>query len=428
MLNRKSLLLSLILSLVFGSASVFASNLTERNVYGILSENFTGALQRTGYDVDNICYYNWAGGGKPESRLIEDAEGAKEGKKYFRFLCLKKGEGQAGSYSGFGYAFVTSDNSTEQSMDVSRFRYLDFWIKREQGNIEELKIGVKSAGANKVVSMSDYVSNSNDDWQHVVLDLNTLGATKSSVSMPLLVICDDLSEYTTFFIDNAVLRTDDSSADFKVTLKKVDDMYGAPENPTEISWLNYSGWQAAAQYIEIDADKYSHSWTVMLYVRHQGNGHNRSGLWAQGNNGEDYVVPMCFRVYNGYLKNVIESPVGDQSYLIGQSNAEHHNLYDRGVNPNKDPGFYPWLWMKEYNDIDFTKQSDIDEVTVWNSAKGYHAALPFFIDGDPNKPSDGFAEFTGVNKILRVYLGAGFGGAAGGIDYTATVVVDVNYE
>jgi hypothetical protein len=152
-------------------------------------------------------------------------------------------------------------------------------------------------------------------------------------------------------------------------------------------------------------------------------------LWAQGNNGEDYVVPMCFRVYNGYLKNAVESPIGDQSYLIGQSAGEGNNLYDRGVNPNSDPGWYPWIWMKEYNDIDWSKQSDIDSVTVWSSSKGYHVAMPFFIDGDPNKPADGFDTLAGkIDRTLRVYLGAGFGGAGGGVEYTATVVVDVNYE
>lgn len=434
MLNKKSLLLSLILSLVFGSVSVFASNLTERNVYGILSDNFTGAMQTTGQDIDNICFYTWAATNVcPKNSTQTYASSgveAKEGKNFIKYLCRQKGSStdDPGSWSGFGYAFVGSDNVKKISVNVSRFKYLDFWIKAEDGNIGELKVGMEQYNGTKaLVSMSDYVDSSNTtDWQHVVINITNLNLDLTAIALPFEVICDDLTKYTTFYIDNLVLRTGESSANFNVTLKKVDDMYGAPENPTEISWLSYSGWQAAAQYIEINADKYSYAWTVRMYVKNNGSG--RNGLWAPGNDGNDYVIPMCFRVYNGYLKNVIESPIGEQSYLIGQSNGEGHNLYDRGVNPNSDPGFYPWLWMKEYSDIDFTKQSDIDDITVWDSSKGYHAALPFFIDGDPNRPSDGFAEFTGVNKILRVYLGAGFGGAAGGIDYTATVVVDVNYE
>jgi len=415
-----------------------SSFVTDRNVYSILSDNFTGAIQENGYDMDNIQFWSWAdwsGGAtaEPFSKNISDGT-AKEGKNYLRVTGLKKGSGGAGGWSGCGYGFIHSyiDPETggfaKNKENISHFKYLDFWIRKVEGNINELQVGIKDS-ANKVVSLSGKVNNSSTDWQRVTIDITTLSADLTNVEMPLLIICDNLTAKTVFDLDDVVLRTASSSADFKVTLKKVEDMTGAPENPTEISWLYYTGWQAAAQYIEIDADKYSSSFSIKIYVRHQGDGHDRGGLWAQDNSGEDHVVPMSYRVYNGYLKNVVESPVGDQSYLIGQSTAEGNNLYDRGVNPNSDPGWYPWIWMKEYNDIDFTKQSDIDSITVWDSVKGYHVAMPFFIDGDPNKPADGFDTLAGkIDRTLRVYLGAGFSSAPGGIEYTATVVVDVDYE
>lgn len=410
---------------------------TDRSVYGVYSENFTGATQENGFDMDNIQFWTWAEWGSnnaPKSEEISDGT-AIEGNNYLKVTCLPKTN--AGGWSGFGYGFIYSyiDPETggyaQNIENISHFKYLDFWIRKEEGNLNELQVGIKAGGANKVISLSGKVDNSSTDWQRVTIDITTLNADLNNANMCLLVICDSLTVKTVFDIDNVVLRTVDSSAAFNVSLKKVDDMYGAPENPTEISWLYYTGWQAAAQYIEIDADKYSNSWTVKLYVRHQGDGHNRSGLWAPsaGSNGDGYVIPMCFRVYNGKLKNVIESPIGEASYLIGQSAGEGNNLYDRGLNPT-DPGFYPWIWMKEYNDIDFTNQEDVDKVTVWSSSKGYHAAMPFYIDGDPTKPSDGFdTSLSGkIDKTLRVYLGAGFGGAAGGTEYTATVVVDVDYE
>ena len=406
---------------------------TTRNVYSIISDNYTGAIQENGYDLDNIRFLTWSGSGEGVATPVAPAcsdpisDGtAIEGNTYFRITCGSSVP--SGTWAGFGYGFIYADKS-ENVENISHFKYLEFWIRKVEGNISELKAGIKAAGSDKVVSLAGKVDDDSADWQRVTIDLTTLNADLENTTMPLLVLCNGLTGRTVFDIDNIVLRTADSSADFKVTLKKVEDMYGAPENPTEISWLYFTGWQAAAQYIEIDADKYSHSWTISLYVRHQGDGHNRSGLWAQGNNGEDYVVPMCFRVYNGYLKNVVESPVGDQSYLIGQSDGEGNNLYDRGVNPHSDPGWYPWIWMKEYNDIDWSKQSDIDSVTVWSSSKGYHVAMPFFIDGDPNKPADGFDTLAGkIDRTLRVYLGAGFDGVGGGIEYTATVVVDVDYE
>ena len=73
---------------MFGSVSAFASNLTERNVYGLVSDNFTGALETSGQSTDNICFYMWAAGGAPEYKHIVDADGAKEGKTYKKFLCL----------------------------------------------------------------------------------------------------------------------------------------------------------------------------------------------------------------------------------------------------------------------------------------------------------------------------------------------------
>ena len=411
---------------MFCSVSVFASNLTERNVYGLISENFTGAMQECGYDVDNIRFLTWSGGGAAQpscSDPISDVT-AKEGKAYYRLTCGSVG---SGAWAGCGYGFINASKA-DNPQNISRFKYLDFWIRKVSGNISQLQIGVKAGGANRLVSLSGKVDNSSTDWQHVVIDITSIAtsAQLQDTLIPFLVDCANLTAQTKFDIDNVVLRTDSSSANFNITLKKVEDMQGAPDNPTQITWTEFSGWQAAAQYVEIDADKYSCAWTVRVWVNN--GAANRNGLWAQGTE-KEYVIPMCFRVYNGYLYNFIESPAGEASYLIGQSAASHHNLYDRGVNPNTDPGYYPWLWMKEYREINFANQEDVDSITIWDSTRGYHVAYPFdWTSGGKSGHSDGFVDFTGVDKTLRVYLGAGFGGAAGGITYTANVVFDLNYE
>ena len=396
--------------------------LATRNVYGILSENFTGAVQECGYDVDNIRFLTWGDehGGKPPQSTPKSDATAKEGKSYLRITCDPD---PSNGWEGCGYGFVYADLSNKMDNDVSRFKYLDFWIRKVEGNINQLQVGIKD-GANKVVSLSGKVDNNSTEWQHVQIDISSYNL--QTVQMPLLILCNGLTATTRFDIDNVVLRTDSLSADFNITLKKVEDMEGAPNNPTQITWTNYNGWQAAAQYVEIDADKYGCGWKLRLYTNNGAK--NKEGLWAQGTD-KVYTIPMCYRVYNGRLYNFIESPMKNATYLIGQSSGEGNNLYDRGVYPNSDPGFYPWIWLREYTDLDLTKQENIDAITIWDSRRGYHAAMPFFPEGS-SVLSDGFDSNLAVkvDKTLRVYFGGGFGGAAGGITYTSNVVFELNYE
>lgn len=438
MFKNKSFILSLIFGFVLIPVSAFAVGstfLATRNVYGILSENFTGAVQNSGYETDNILLYKWSGGngGKDcQTQNVSDGT-ALEGNTFVRFTCDPVGSG----WSGGGYTFIDSSKNPKTD-DISRFRYLDFWIRKKEGNINQLQIGVggDAAGGNFFVSLANAnvdggtgngVNNNSTEWQHVVIDIKSFSNADLTLAQYSFLFSCNVSVTTIFDIDNVVLRTDSLSADFNITLKKVEDMEGAPNNPTQITWTNYNGWQAAAQYVEIDADKYGCGWTLRLYTNNGAS--SREGLWAQGTD-KEYTIPMCYRVCNGRLYNFIESPMGNASYLIGQSAAEGNNLYDRGVNPNSDPGFYPWVWLREYTDLDLTKQENIDAITVWDSRRGYHIAMPFNIDGDPNKPSDGFESnlATKVDKTLRVYFGGGFGGAAGGITYTSNVVFELNYE
>lgn len=406
------------LCLVFCSVSVFASNLTERNVYGILSENFTGAMQTRDESTDNIRFNTWAASIRPTSEEIEDAAAsAKEGQKYMKFTC--KGPSGAGSYSGFSYTFVGSDNATQKITDISHFKYLDFWIKREQGNIQNLQIGVTANGADKVVSMATYVSSTTTSWQHVVIDLTDLDADLTKVTNTFLVICNNLTSDTVFYVDNAVLRTASTSASFNATLKKIEDMQGVPENPTQITWKTsvfHNSWQSCGQYLELDMDMYSYAWTVRIYTNNGGSG--RGGLYASLGS-KDYVIPMCWRAYNGTLVNEVGS--NKDTYLIKQSTKTHRNLYDYGKSPTGDPDYYPWLYIKEFTDIDFSDPVDVDYITVWDSTLGYHGFSAANV-------GEGFYEFGTVNKKPKIYFGGGFDSAAGDITYLANIVIELNYE
>lgn len=448
------------LGFVFVSGVAFASNLSERNVYGVLSDNFTGAMMNCGYDVDNLNYSTWSAWESwqviGQNELGEDiyanvnaptvdpvSDGtAKEGKKFWRFSCLPNSA--AGSWSGFGFEFVAADGKTalENGLDISRFKKLSFWIRKVSGNITQLQIGVKANG-NKVTSLSSVsgISNSSTEWQYVEIDLTNISTSNlSKTTMPLLVICDNLTENTVFDLDNVVLITDSSSAAFNITLKDVDDMKDDtdfPDNPdNNIIWKSsvfQNSWRAACQYVEINADKcdrYSYAWTLRLYTNNGAS--NRKGLWTQGTN-QEYVIPMCFRVCNGRLYNLPGNPFGGDTYLIGYSQS-NEKMYDRGKYPNSDPGWdYPWLWMREYSDLardpnsNNILDSEIDSITIWDSKRGYHAQYPFLPEGS-SVLSDGFNEFEKIDKTLRVYFGGNFNEAVGGTTFTANVVFELNYE
>ena len=120
---------------MFVSVSAFASNLTERNVYGILSENFTGAEFTNGRSEDNInkwcgsSYGDWNAAAAVE--ISSYTANAKEGKKYWEIV-LEKWDSVAEYFpDNYGtcvaFYFIGSDNTTARSKNVNHFKYLDFW-------------------------------------------------------------------------------------------------------------------------------------------------------------------------------------------------------------------------------------------------------------------------------------------------------------
>ena len=412
--NKKSLLLTLLVGLMFGSVSAFADYLTERSIYNILSENFTGALMTRGESTDNIRFNTW-GSPAPAADAKTDASSAKEGKVYWQIDC------NAGT-GACSFTFVKSNNTTAQTTDISHFKYLDFWIRKQQGDIGELKVGVTAGALNRTVQLSSYVDNSLTTWQHVVIDLTTLNANLNSVTNVFLADCSNLTGRTVFDVDNIVLRTaDNSSASFNVDIKNIED-YGIslPDNPTQITFVSsvfQNSWQSACQYLELDMDMYSCAWTVRIYTNNGASG--RGGMYATAG-GKDYVIPMCWRAYDGTLVNTVGN--GDDTYLMAQSSKSHHNIYDRGKSPSIDPDYYPWLYIKEYEDINFNDSGDIDYITVWDSKFGYHGFSAANIN-------EGFYPFAGrVERKPKLYFGGGFDSAAGGLEYTANIVLELNYE
>lgn len=429
MLNRKFLSLSLILGFMFVSVSVFATNLTERNVYGILSENFTGAVYTNGQSQDNIRH--WVGSSYGDWKAVAAVEissapaNAKEGKKYWEFLMEKWSSVDTDfptNYSAaIAFYFVGSDNSTARPKDLSHFKYLDFWVKPKTGDITKVFVGMTDS-ADRCVSLGSLGVTNSNTWQHVVLNITTLpNINLANIKNCLIMKAENntLSGNTAFFVDNVVLRTDSASASFNATLKKVEAMQNVPANPTQITWKDSvfisRDWQSCGQYVELDMDMYSWKWTVRVYTNNGGEG--RGGMYATLG-GKDYIIPMCWRAYSGELG--IEP--GKDSYIIKQSTASHHNLYDGLKSNGVDEGYYTWFYMKDQADIDFNNPSDTDYITVWDSSLGgYH--------GEVNSVGNGYYDFVGkVEKKPKIYFGGGFANSAGGITYVGNVVIELNYE
>ena len=135
------------------------------------------------------------------------------------------------------YAYFVDANGTElgTGLDISRFKKLSFWIRKVSGNINQLQVGVKADGANRVISLANVnvnggtgngVNNSSTEWQYVEIDLTSISTVNAlkKTSLPLLVICDNLTANTEFDLDNVVLKTDSLSAAFNITLKNIEDM------------------------------------------------------------------------------------------------------------------------------------------------------------------------------------------------------------
>lgn len=451
MLNRK-VILSLILSFVFGCVPVFANNLTSgRHVYGIISETFTGALQECGESVDNILCCPFSQYGAVTTK--QDESVVKEGK--YSIYCYIPNSGITGTWAGLAYTFVKSDNKTAEGRNIGNngknesFKYLDFWIKYKSGSTNEfnnLLVGVSdfnaSDGNDWCKKLSDTVVYTDDNgWKHCRVNLSEVSGNKLSNIKNVFLIKEPTTSYgdVEFYIDNIVLRTE-SSGLFNVTLETVEDMSDIPASgENEIKWTNSAMesrmWMAASKYIKIDVDKYCNNLNIQMYVSNGAKG--RNGLVGKKNNGDiavkpnggEYVLPMCWRAYNGTLKNFVENPAVDATYLIAQSAAEDHNLYDYGVS-KEDPEFYPWFYMKEYEDINFSDKKDVDYITIWSSSKGYHVANPFKWKDDKGvwHDSDGFSDFFKADRTLRVYLGTCFQDMAGGLNYTAAILFNAEYE
>lgn len=439
---------------MFVSVSVFATNLTERNVYGILSENFTGATETNGRSEDNIRKYCGSTYGEWKAAAAVEISSAptvaKEGKNYWEIV-LEKWDRVATEHpndywTAVAFYFVGSDNTTERPKNVNHFKYLDFWVKPKTGDITKVLVGMTTINsADSCVSLGSLGVTNNDTWQRVTVDITTLPNINLTNIKNCLTIKgnNSLSGNTAFYIDNVVLRTNNSSASFKATLKKVETEPWAPENPTQLTWdeeaisfarknEGVSPWWPCGQYIELDMDMYSYSWTVRVYSNNGASG--RGGMYATVGS-KDYTVPMCWRAYNGTL---IDQP-GNDTYLIAEVEKEDENgnkyraLYDDGKSA-VDPNYYPWFHMKDIADIENPNNYDSLEsgsITVWKSSLGYH--------GFSTKDQwDGFYAFMervtdewyrpSVEKKPKLYFGGRFGDAGGGVTYTGNIVIELNYE
>ncbi len=381
------------------SDNSFADNLADKYVYSLFNENFNGATQEAGTVYDNIKYNVWNGGGnsRPVVDIVADST-AKEGNKYYSCAVSSTTNG----WSGFCYTFVTGSSNAETRRDISAFSTLEFYIRPKTGDVSNIQVGVTDS-ADRTVSLSSLgVNNSSHTWQKCTINLTGLPSVNlTNIKNTFLFITSNLT--ATFDLDSIVLKRS-SSGSFDAVLKNISDS----SSTTKITWNETvlgSSWTAANQYIELSLDKFeSDTWKIKIYTN---NGSaSKNGLVAVTD--ETKIIPMCWRI----SKNTLPNSDGD-TLQIAQSGAPNYALYDRGKSAT-DPSYYPWFYM-----VDFAEHESGDYDVAW-SYKGFHGAK------DENYW--GMMDMSKEGIYPKVYLGADFTNALGGLTYRANVKLELFNE
>jgi hypothetical protein len=395
-IQRLAYFLFVCLFVMLFTNNLFATNLTDKHVYGLFSENFNGATQNAGTVDDNIKYNTWAGGGDsyPEVNIVTDSSAAKEGNKYY--ICSTTGA-VSGGYSGFCYTFITGA-STVTTRDISAFSKLEFYIRPKTGDVSNIKVGITDSADRTVTLSSLGVNNSSHTWQKCTLDLNSLPSVNlTNVKNVFLVLTNGVT--ATFDLDSIVLKRS-SIGEFNVTIKNIADNLAT----SSVTWNASSfrkNWVAAEQYLELSLDILeTDNWNVRIYT--DNGAVSKDGLVDTASGTK--VLQMCWRV----SKNLLPNASGD-TLLIAYSGSPNYALYDGGKSAS-DPVYYPWFYI-----TDSAKGDATDYSLLWDS-RGYHIS----VSGD----------FGGMDNPIypKVYLGANCANAIGGLTYNANIKVILSYE
>ncbi len=173
--------------------------------------------------------------------------------------------------------------------------------------------------------------------------------------------------------------------EFTVALKNISGV----GTPTELSWSDVTpgstDWKAADQYIEVANTYYRTGWGIQIYTDNLPSGtteYNPAGLVATDD--EKSVLPLTWRIMG---EKVTADKLGIREVEDPVESDKHHL-----ESTSEDPGYYPWLWMKDAKTPDIPELyttafvNGEDYVTIWNENGVHHAEGPldYYASPSPN--------------------------------------------
>lgn len=391
MLNIKKIT-TLIFVMMLASSSVFAVNIG-RNVYGVLTETYSGvSIDNSSAGADYAKVYGSAG---EKTDRVEGTKSNSVGAQYWFGVTFYSAQNMS-AYSG-GRLYFSAKVPT--SVDVN-----------DTGNVFKVSDGedkVVYFNSTSIVNVADNSKGIKADntWHTYYIPLSAFTGLNFSNITYLFIVGSPINN-NTLLIDNVYWTKSSSGGSFSATIKNVSNNNTA----SSVTWAASSfrnGWQAAQQYIELDFDRISTNWSVIV-LADNGN-KTRNGLYCVDGNGTERVLQMAWRVSGDTLPN----SSGD-TLQIAESGAPRYGLYDSGKNP-EDPWWYPWIYIKE------KRETDIDSayVTVWNLS-GIHTYA------GTNDAWDSLANF--YERKPKLYFAANCADAVGGLSYTGKIAICLCYE
>ena len=396
---------------VFSSLS-FSAPKPARNVYGVFSESSSGAVidaPASNMNAVTVDYWEW---NNFSLDTVSDG-GAIEGKEYWKI------ENGAGNYGAIGLGLK---NALDMGKNGSKKEYtcIKFFVKSSYSKMANFKVGIVANGktySKKIGELGGFSADGN--WHELSFPLNDYLNDLSNVTNLFFFQLGGTGETVnyhegdTIFFDNIRWVRDEEGGEYSVTVKAVsnNDTVVNASSITFSSSLFRQSWAIAEQYLEIEYDKDSPNWKVMLYV--DNGSADRNGMYAV-KNGQQYgeVLPMCWRASEKILSDSSESTT-----KIGEDfDGKNYYLYDKG---NGDKDFRCWLYMQDLVALETDKDKDYSTVMGY-SAGGYHA-----YSGEYGKFSN--SGYYSGSKV-SLYFGANCKEAVGGLEYKGKVCVVLVHE
>ncbi len=415
---------------LMGVSYSFATAKPANAVYGVYSEIYPG-VSWSGSGDDRIDIYPWEG----TVSIINDKSGstlpdiAAEGEEYMSFKYNSAG------WVGFGYTRV--GNGT---IDMSNYAGGKVKFSARSNNPDQVKNGYVffQTSTGQRSSESVFLTGLTNNWKEFEFDIPSTGIDLDKVTILFAFVQDSKApagETSVLQVGNIIdidnirwERADGTFEEIDVTgINFSAELQNGSDNKitwyadgTDISTVENVDWKIANEHINLKITKFLDKdnneypigngktvssypfsssslskWKFRIYTL----GGTKNGLlpYESGNyyDGAE-PLPICWRLTDSELSNseTITETVDDE---------ENRHL------ENSD-GWRCWLYIQNIVSDDYNTD---DYAIMWNNSKGYRGSEGDYYGG-PN----------GFDVTPKLYIGAKFKNAVGGLEYKSTIVIE----